>query len=284
MTATLDHPLLSPGARADDPQDGGRPPRRAGGAVLVVLGLVVAAALVVAVALTVVGVLVRQQVTTRETLSGVDAAALDLRCSGDVSVVADVALAPGTAEVTWSEHWSTSRPRHGAEVVDGRLALSSADCASLSFGSSAGSDVALRLPEGATVMVENEVGDVTTSGATGDVTVTTAVGDVDVRDAEGAVTVSTDVGDVALSGRVGSADVDLGTGDVRVRSSTVPDDLRVESGVGDVDVGLPAAGSYDVSAGTGVGDTAVTVDDQPGAPSRIAVSVGFGDATVRPLG
>lgn len=281
MIATLDHPLPSPGR--GDPRASGRPPRRAGGAVLVVLGLVVAGLLVVTVALTVVGVLVRQQVTTRETLTGVDAVALDLGCAGDVSVVADGALAPGTAEITWSEHWSTSRPRHGAEVVDGRLELSSA-CSSFSFGSSAGSDVALRLPEGASVTIATEYGDVTTSGVAGDLVVTTGYGDVDVRDADGDVTVRAGAGDVALAGRVGSARLDVGTGDVRVRSSDVPDDLRVKVGVGDAVVDLPAAGSYDVSAGTGVGDAAVTVDDEPGATSSIAVSVGAGDVTVRPRG
>lgn len=281
MTATLDHPLPSPGR--GDPRAGGRPPRRPGGAVLVVLGLVVAGLLVVTVALTVVGVLVRQQVTTRETLTGVDAVALDLGCAGDVSVVADGALAPGTTEVTWSEHWSTSRPRHGAEVVDGRLELSSA-CSSFSFGSSAGSDVALRLPEGGSVTIATEHGDVTTSGVAGDLVVTTGYGDVDVRDADGDVTVRAGAGDVALAGRVGSARLDVGTGDVRVRSSDVPDHLRVKVGVGDAVVDLPAAGSYDVSAGSGVGDAAVTVDDEPGATSSIVVSVGAGDVTVRPRG
>lgn len=286
MTATLDPRPASPGSRAPGEvgrQHGGTPPRRAGGAVLVVLGLVVAGLVAVTTALTVVGVLVRQQSTTRETLTGIDAAALDLGCAGDVSVVADGALAPGTAEVTWSEHWSTSRPRHGAAVVGATLELSSS-CPGVSFGGVTASDVTLRVPEGTTVTVDAEVGDVTTRGAVGDVAVAAGYADVDVRGADADVSVRAEAGDVELIGVRGSADVDLGTGDVRVVAVSAPTRVRVKVGVGDADVSVPADGRYDVSASTGLGDAAITVDDEPGATGRVAVSVGVGDVTVRPLG
>ncbi len=280
MTPTLDHPAAGsrpPGASLEPPR------RRAGGAVLTVVGLVVALALVLAVALSAVSALVRQEVTTRDAFTGVGAVRFDARCSGDVRVVADRALPAGAVEVDWRERWSVSRPRHDADVVDGELGLSTR-CSRLSIGSEASSDVLVRLADGARLAVDTEVGDVGVSGVTGDVTVTHGVGDVDVRGADGAVSVRNGVGDVDVAGRLTSGEVSAGTGDVRLRSSTAPDTVSVKAGTGDVVVTLPGSSTYDVRAESGVGTADVGVEDDPGSPRHVLVSSGVGDVAVRTVG
>ncbi len=272
-------PRGAPGRPGAGRPGAGRP--GAGGTVLLLLGLLAALALTAGTALSVVGLLVRQESVERARFTGVEAVGVDARCAGDVSVVADPTLAAGTAEVAWQERWSVTRPVREAEVVDGRLELATG-CSTIGLRSSSSSDLVLRLADGSRVLVDVEVGDVLVDGVAGGVAVTSGAGDVDVRRAGGAVDVRSGMGDVGVAGRVSSGRLSTGLGDVRLRSSTVPDEVVVEAGVGDVLVDLPGTGTYDVSVEAGGGEGRVDVRDEPGSPHRVSVTAGTGDVTVRP--
>lgn len=257
------------------------PARRRGlGAVLVVLGAALAVLLVAGTALTALAVLVRQEATARSSYEGVEAVKVDASCGGDTSVVADPAMAPGTAEVVWRERWSLQRPSHDGAVRGGRLDVGTT-CSWATVGISAVSDVSVRVAPGVGAVVGSGAGDVVVTGTRAGVEVSTGAGDVRVEGAAGTVAVDTGVGDVTVGGSLVRAEVDTGTGDVGVTSSVAADLVDVDTGVGDVRVRLPAGdAAYEVVTDTGVGETRVGVPQDAGAPRRVLVDAGVGDVTV----
>lgn len=257
------------------------PARRRGlGGVLVVLGAALAALLVAGTALTLVALLVRQEATDRTSYERVGTVRVDASCPGDVSVVADPEMVPGTAEVVWRERWSLLRPSHDGAVRGGTLDLGTT-CSRVTIGISAVSEVTVRVAPGVAAAVGTGAGDVVVTGTGAGVDASTGVGDVRVEGAAGAVAVDTGVGDVTVGGSLVRARVDGGTGDVSVTSSVPADLVDVDAGVGDVTVRLPAGDrAYAVDTDTGVGGTRIGVPQDDDAPRRVLVDAGVGDVAV----
>lgn len=260
------------------------PARRRGlGTVLVVLGAALAALLVAGTALALVALVAgtaRQEATERASYEGVEAVGVDASCAGDASVVADPAMAPGTAEVVWRERWALQPPSHAGAVRGGSLDVGTT-CSRVTVGISALSDVSVRTAPGVGVVVGSGAGDVVVVGTDAGVEVSTGTGDVRVEGAAGTVAVDTDAGDVTVDGSLVRARVDTGAGDVGVTSSAPPDLVDVGTGVGDVVVRLPAGdASYAVVTDTGLGETRVGVPEDAGAARRVLVDAGVGDVTV----
>jgi DUF4097 and DUF4098 domain-containing protein YvlB len=130
------------------------------------------------------------------------------------------------------------------------------------------------MPEGGSVEIESEAGDVEVSGLTGNIKVTSEAGDVrvggvggnvDVNAPQGDVTirnVNTDTGGVELevgSGDVFLEDLILGTLEARVESGSVTfsgrfsGDGRVAVETGDIIARLPAEDTRDLTLQTRVG-------------------------------
>ena len=142
-------------------------------------------------------------------------------------------------------------------------------------GRATGVDYTLRAPQGSSIELESEAGDVEIANLDGDVSVRTGAGDVQVKDTRGSVEVRALQGDVEVSDvstDTGQVDVDIGTGDAVMRDLVVGTlDLRVETGdavlsgrfsgggqalvqTGDLVVRLPTEDTRDITFETGVGD------------------------------
>lgn len=142
-------------------------------------------------------------------------------------------------------------------------------------GRNTGADYALRVPSGASIEVESEVGDVEVSGLSGSVTVLAEAGDAAVRDVGGAVTVEAPQGDVALSGAstdTGQAELEVGSGDVTLEDVVVGTlEARVEAGdvtlsgrfsgggrvfveTGDITANLPPEDTRDLTLEASIGE------------------------------
>lgn len=115
------------------------------------------------------------------------------------------------------------------------------------------------------------------TAATSDV----AAGDVTVADLGGAQDHETSAGDVRASAlRAGRVTARTGSGDVRLAFAAAPQQVDAESSAGDVEVRVPPGGGYRVEASTSVGDTTVSVPDDPAATARIVARSKVGDVTV----
>lgn len=291
MRATTRDPYASdvsdgPWARAAGEDDGalatdaGPPRRRGGGLVLILVGALVAAVLVALVVVALLGAALRQAGSDRAVVGGVESLRLGTACPGDVTVLADPAMAAGTAEVAWDERWTVDAPRHAAQVSGGRLDVTTR-CPGATVALGTVSDVTVRLAPGVATSVQAGVGDVAVRGTGADVRLSTGVGDVEVSDARGAVAVEAGTGDVTVAGALASVRVDGGTGDVVVSSTLAPDLVDVGVGVGDVTVRVPDdAAGYAVATDLGVGEAAVGVRQDEASPHRVSVDSGVGDVTL----
>ena len=141
-------------------------------------------------------------------------------------------------------------------------------------GRNTGADYALRMPEGGSVEIESEAGDVEVSGLTGNIEVTSKAGDVTVGGVGGNVDVGAPQGDVTIRNvntDTGGAELEVGSGDVfledlilgtleaSVESGSVTfsgrfsGDGRVSVETGDVLARLPAEDTRDLTLQTRVG-------------------------------
>lgn len=144
-------------------------------------------------------------------------------------------------------------------------------------------DLELTIPATATLEVGLGVGDVSVSGVGGTTQIDLEVGDIGLNAVAGDLQLDTGTGSIDGEDlRGAAARVDVGTGDVDLQWSAMAsvDSIAVDVGVGSVDLGVPA-GSYDLRLDTGVGD--VDTDGLRGdgaAPSSISVDVGTGDISI----
>jgi Putative adhesin len=142
-------------------------------------------------------------------------------------------------------------------------------------GRDTGADYDLRVPAGASVDIESEVGDVEVSGLTGNVKVAAEAGDVTIGDVGGGVIVSVPQGDVTVANvntDTGGAELEVGSGDVFLEdlilgtleasveagsvtlSGRFSGDGRVSVETGDIIARLPAEDTRDLTLQARVGN------------------------------
>jgi len=143
------------------------------------------------------------------------------------------------------------------------------------------------LTEGGTL--SSDGGNVTATGITGETTILSAGGDVNADQVTGNLDVSTDGGNIqgtALSSPDISADTNMGGGgppggDVDLTLSSVPKNLQIVSGGGNVTLILPPGGaSYDVRINADGGTVSSAVTSSSSAANMITVNSGGGDVTI----
>ncbi|MCW3816781.1 DUF4097 domain-containing protein [Micromonospora sp. DR5-3] len=121
-------------------------------------------------------------------------------------------------------------------------------------------------------------GNVSVSGAHGDVRAETGSGNIDVVDAAGAVRLRATSGDITAQRLAAGVDAETTSGNVTVELAT-PASARVHAGSGDVELAVPD-GRYRVRGSTGSGDRDLGVTDDPAAALVLDVSTGSGNVTI----
>jgi hypothetical protein len=121
-------------------------------------------------------------------------------------------------------------------------------------------------------------GNVSVTGASGDVHAKTSSGNVEVADATGALRLHTSSGDIEARRVVGAVDAEAGSGNVTVEFSE-PASAQVRTGSGDIELTVPD-GRYRVRTETGSGDTNLTVTNDPTASLLLDASTGSGNLTI----
>ena len=203
----------------------------------------------------------------------------------------------GDVHVETHTKGSLHAPRVRA-VKDGSHVMMSGNCPAFSFGP-CDAEIVLHVPVGTAVEVRSasgdivasgvggplvldaQSGDVTAIGVTGSADLRTASGDVSLRGGSGVVRLETQSGDVS-AGDVASENVTAETqsGDVSLEFRVPPRMVEAKATSGDVNVALPDAGSYDVAADTGSGESQIGVRTDPNSPRIVRVRTNSGDASV----
>lgn len=174
--------------------------------------------------------------------------------------------------------YASIRPEIVRELVDGTLLLSHR-CPGLIRRCRVTYTVRLDAIE--RLRLESGEGDLTIAGLSGQFTTISAAGDQQFDDLRGRLEAE------AVNGRVRGTnlrlevvEVNTGSGDVRLGLVTVPSEVVVTSGAGDVVVKVPAGQAYALTATTESGDIDIGVEQDDGSPSRIRIATGAGDITV----
>jgi len=114
-----------------------------------------------------------------------------------------------------------------------------------------------------------------------DVTAKTGSGDIELDGGLGTVSLQTGSGDIDGDvAAAGSITTRTGSGDMELRLGNAPSLLSAHSGSGDVDIKVPNNQSYAVTFKTGSGDTDINVPQQSTSDRKIEVQTGSGDISV----
>lgn len=159
--------------------------------------------------------------------------------------------------------WTLNRPELVVREDDGTVRLD-APCTGGNLGVCS-QDVAVWVPPGTTLDIDGTFGDIDVS-TTGD------------------VQVELTGGDVSLSGSPQRAEVRSTLGDVTIdhTGTEPPELLRVRTTLGDVEVLVPDAPGYAVTASSRQGDRQVRVDRDADSPFVVDVETTLGDIDVAP--
>jgi lia operon protein LiaG len=143
-------------------------------------------------------------------------------------------------------------------------------------GLEAFADLRILVPAGRRVAVYLAVGKMTATNVNGDVKLDVSSADVTASGMRGSLSVDAGSGDVRVSDVTGDLDLDTGSGNV-VASGVHGDDLRFDTGSGDVTLDHAEARSMKIDTGSGNADaTAVKADD-------LLIDTGSGDVTLELL-
>ncbi|MFU8874833.1 DUF4097 family beta strand repeat-containing protein [Micromonospora sp. SL4-19] len=121
-------------------------------------------------------------------------------------------------------------------------------------------------------------GDVSISGASGEVHAETGSGNIQVVDAAGTVRLRASSGDITASRLAAGVDAETSSGNVTVELAE-PASARVHASSGDVNLIVPDS-RYQVRTSTGSGDRDLGVADDPNASLLLDVSTGSGNVTI----
>jgi hypothetical protein len=210
-----------------------------------------------------------------------DAPISRIEVTGDSGQIDLVASDGDETVVDRSLRWNgDSKPKSQEEWSGETLSISVTGCDRGIFDTRCGIDYRIEVPADVDVKVHNDSGNVTTTGFAGAQQLVVDSGDIEVTDASGTVDVDTDSGDVTANGLSGaSVTGTLDSGSAKLTFDKAPENVTVSADSGDVELGLPRNGSYQVKADVDSGDKNIDVDS--GSGSRIEVSADSGDVTVR---
>jgi hypothetical protein len=155
------------------------------------------------------------------------------------------------------------------------------------------------LPARLAARAQAQQGNITARRLSGPVTATTQQGDIDLTGVSGPVTATTDQGDISLTGVSGpvtartsqgqisgdglaakTATVSTEQGDIDLAFVVPPQSVTAITQQGSVDIRLPAAVAYRVSASTQLGSRSVTVPQSALATHAVTARTEVGSVTV----
>lgn len=109
-------------------------------------------------------------------------------------------------------------------------------------------DLRVRVPEGATLRVDNRLGRVDARGVVGGLQADTARGPISARDGRGALELDTGSGAIEVAGHEGDVEADTGSGAIRISDCR----CRIEADTGSGGITVTAsAGALDADTGSG---------------------------------
>ncbi|MEN3360666.1 MAG: hypothetical protein V7637_4648 [Mycobacteriales bacterium] len=200
--------------------------------------------------------------TTTETRSltlAPTAGRLIVRTDGDIQITAG---SGSDVQITERIRHSIGRPRVEETSTPDGVVLDG-DCAW--YSSICDVNFQVTVPSGLTVDATTSAGDITLSGATGNLRLSSSAGDV-----------------TATGLRSGSVEATSSAGDVQVGFDAPPTAVTVHSSAGDVNVTLPQVdGGYRVHVSTSAGDQDVRVPIDPQSTRVIDATTSAGDVGVR---
>ncbi len=235
---------------------GGRTTRSIAWPIRLLAGLV-AAGLVVLAGLTLLGPMLRKEVTRSHPI---DATVTALELRGDRGAIQIRAAADGERphveeRTVWSLREVTSSVTQEGGTLDVR-----SRCEGNAFNSPCSTDWTVVIPADASVTVRNPIGSIEVDGMAGPISVTSNAAEVVVRD-----TTAEEI------------DVVANVGDVRVVAAAPVRRMEVRTDVGAIDVTVPRGERYRVSVTAEVGEAVSTVDDDPAADRDIVLRTEVGD-------
>jgi hypothetical protein len=186
--------------------------------------------------------------------------------------------AAGSGSVTGTGYYSLIRP-HITHPFTAGDAFFNYHCA-FAFVN-CGLNATLSVPRGTAVSVSTDGGNVTASGTSGDITLSTSGGPVTASGMAGELGLTTGGGDINASAIAAlQVSADTGGGNVKITFTTVPHNVQVTTGGGNITIIVPpGAGRYHITATTGGGNTR-TLPDDPSSPNLITATSGGGDITI----
>ena len=185
----------------------------------------------------------------------------------------------GTGTLTGTGYYSLVRPHithrfaAGAATFDYRCPIGFVNC---------GLNATLSVPRGTAVSVSTDGGNVTAEGTVGDITLSTGGGNVTADRMAGDLAFSTGGGNIQASFVTATqVTADTGGGDIEITFTSVPRDVQVSTGGGNITIIVPPGGAhYHITAITGGGETH-TLPDDPSSPNVITATSGGGDITIK---
>ncbi|WP_405678730.1 DUF4097 domain-containing protein [Streptomyces sp. NBC_01511] len=180
---------------------------------------------------------------------------------GDIEVVTG---GGSGISVTEEFEYTDGKPRADHSVKSGELFLNAPGCEN-DDASKCAVNYTVEVPAGTAVNLETGGGDITVRGLSGDTAAKTGGGNVRIKESA-AKTVDASTG-----------------GDVDSSFTSAPDQVKAESGGGDVTVRLPE-GTYSVDAETDGGNRDVGVTNTPSSAHKAKAHTGGGDVTVTTVG
>ncbi|HMD94781.1 MAG TPA: DUF4097 family beta strand repeat-containing protein [Trebonia sp.] len=144
-------------------------------------------------------------------------------------------------------------------------------------------DGTLTVPAGMAVSVWTGGGQVAADGTTGAVTLSTGGGNVTANAVSGSLSLSTGGGGVQATGVAATrVSVDAGGGSIEIVFTTVPRNVKVSTGGGNITIVVPRGGThYHVVAVTGGGSVDEPVPIDSTSPNLITATSGGGNITIR---
>jgi len=207
-----------------------------------------------------------------------DATRLTVTTSGGDVVLRQAAS--GTGTLTGTGYYSLIGPHITHSVTAGhaffnyRCALGFVDC---------GLNATVSVPHGKSVSVSTDGGNVTASGVAGDINLSTGGGDVTAVGMAGVVSFDTGGGNIRGTAITApQLTADTGGGDVEITFTSVPRDVQVSTGGGDITIIVPRGDTvYHVTTTTGGGDIHDSVPSGNSSQHVITATSGGGDITIR---
>jgi hypothetical protein len=177
--------------------------------------------------------------------------------------------------------YSSARPAVSA-VRAGNTVTIQGRCPSTGLGERCTTDYTLHAPAAAGLDITDDIGAVEVAAIDGQVSIHARIGSVTVSGGSGQLGVDGGVGEVNVSrSRSPHMDITTGVGAVNLEFAAAPNDVRVQTSTGHVDMGLVDDGSaYDVEPSANLGHVTMRVRTDPASPRHIVATTSVGSINV----